>query len=79
MFGLFAAMIGDQFFPSVDPMTSLLFAVATFGVGFLFRPVGAVVIGAYADRAGRRRALLVTSWMATLGTAAIVHPTPRSA
>lgn len=79
VFGLFAAMIGDQFFPSVDPMTSLLFAVATFGVGFLFRPVGAIVIGAYADRAGRRRALLATSWMATLGTAAIVLCPPYAA
>ena len=52
VFGFFAAMIGDQFFPSTDPMTSLLLAVSTFGVGFFMRPLGAVLIGAYADRVG---------------------------
>ncbi|WP_144148701.1 MFS transporter [Paraburkholderia sp. BCC1884] len=71
VFGFFAAMIGDQFFPSKDPLTSLLLAVATFGVGFFMRPLGAVLIGAYADRGGRRAAFNSTIWLTSLGTAAI--------
>jgi len=72
VFGLFAATIGDQFFPSADAMTSLLLAVATFGVGFLARPLGAIVFGSYADRFGRRAALLLTCWMAAFATLALV-------
>jgi MHS family proline/betaine transporter-like MFS transporter len=60
VFGFFAAMIGDQFFPSTNPMTSLLLAVGTFGVGFFMRPLGATLIGAYADRVGRRAPLNAT-------------------
>ena len=71
VFGFFAVMIGDRFFPASDPMTSLLWAVGTFGVGFFMRPVGAMVIGAYADRVGRRAAMVRTSWMMALGTAAL--------
>ncbi|WP_233854522.1 MFS transporter [Paraburkholderia sp. HD33-4] len=72
VFGFFAAVIGDRFFPANDPMTSLLYAVGTFGVGFFMRPVGAMMIGAYADRVGRRAAMTRTSWMMALGTAALV-------
>lgn len=71
VFGFFAAVIGDQFFPTANPMTSLLLAVGTFGVGFFMRPLGATMIGAYADRVGRRAAMTMTSWMMVLGTAAI--------
>jgi len=71
VFGFFAVMIGDRFFPANDPMTSLLWAVGTFGVGFFMRPVGAMIIGAYADRVGRRAAMTRTSWMMALGTAAL--------
>jgi MHS family proline/betaine transporter-like MFS transporter len=71
VFGFFAVVIGDQFFPAADPMTSLLLAVGTFGVGFFMRPLGAMMIGAYADRVGRRAAMTRTSWMMVLGTAAI--------
>ncbi|ANB75239.1 MFS transporter [Paraburkholderia phytofirmans OLGA172] len=71
VFGFFAAMIGDQFFPATDPMTSLLLAVGTFGVGFFMRPLGAMLIGTYADRVGRRAAMTRTSWMMALATAAI--------
>jgi MFS transporter, MHS family, proline/betaine transporter len=71
VFALFATTIGDQFFPTADPMTSLLFAVGTFGVGFFTRPLGAFVIGAYADRAGRRKALTMTCLLMAPGTAAI--------
>ncbi|QUN31391.1 MFS transporter [Cupriavidus sp. KK10] len=71
VFGFFAAMIGDQFFPAEDPLTSLLLAVGTFGVGFLIRPLGAMMIGAYADRVGRRAAMTRTIGLMTVGTAAI--------
>jgi MHS family proline/betaine transporter-like MFS transporter len=52
-------------------MTSLLLAVGTFGVGFFMRPLGAMMIGTYADRVGRRAAMARTTWMMALGTGAI--------
>lgn len=64
----FAVYIGQTFFPSSDPYTSLLASVGVFGVGFLFRPLGGILIGAYADRAGRRPAMLLTIVLITLGT-----------
>jgi metabolite-proton symporter len=60
IFGLFAAQLGANFFPAGDPIVSLLSAFATYGVGFVMRPVGAIVIGAYGDRHGRKAALIVT-------------------
>jgi MHS family proline/betaine transporter-like MFS transporter len=71
VYGFFAAMIGEQFFPARDPLTSLLLAVGTFGVGFFMRPLGAMMIGAYADRVGRRAAMVRTTWMMAAGTAAL--------
>jgi MHS family citrate/tricarballylate:H+ symporter-like MFS transporter len=59
-FSFFAIAIGHAFFPSHDPATSLLAALAVFGVGFISRPVGAVVIGILGDRAGRKPAMLVS-------------------
>jgi MFS transporter, MHS family, proline/betaine transporter len=79
VFGFFAVMIGEQFFPATDPMTSLLLAVGTFGVGFLMRPLGAMMIGIYADRVGRRAAMTRTCWMMALGTAAVALCPPFSA
>ncbi len=52
-FSYFAVYIGKAFFPAADPMASLLAALATFGVGFATRPIGAVVIGGLGDRIGR--------------------------
>lgn len=79
VFSYFAVMIGDQFFPATDPMTSLLLAVGTFGVGFFMRPLGAMVIGAYADRVGRRAAMTITIWLTAAGTAAIAVCPPFAA
>ena len=53
VYGYFAAPIGRAIFPSADPVASVLSSFATLGVGFLMRPVGALVIGSYGDRAGR--------------------------
>jgi MFS transporter, MHS family, proline/betaine transporter len=60
IFGFFAVALGRAFFPSGDPMVSLLSSFASYGVGFLMRPVGAVIIGAYGDTYGRRAALVLT-------------------
>ncbi len=57
-FAFFAPQIGRTFFPSNTPGTSLLASLATFGVGFLTRPLGAVVIGRLGDRSGRKTAML---------------------
>ncbi len=67
-YAFFAVYIGQTFFPASDPFTSLLASVAVFGVGFVFRPLGGIVIGAYADRAGRRPAMLLTIVLITVGT-----------
>jgi len=76
IYGFFAVEIGRAFFPSSDPLTSLLGAFATYGVGFLMRPVGAVVVGAYGDRHGRRAALVVTVTLMALATGlvAVIPP-----
>ena len=67
VFGYYAGAIGTAFFPAASPYLSLLAALATFGVGFLMRPLGAVVLGAYADRHGRRAGLLLTLTLMAVG------------
>ncbi len=57
-YAYFAAQIGNTYFPSKTPILSLLASLAAFGIGFLGRPVGGVLIGAYGDRKGRRPAML---------------------
>ena len=57
-FSYFSIYIGHAFFPSHDPMLSLLASLATFGVGFATRPIGAVVIGSWGDRRGRKPAMV---------------------
>ena len=59
-FAFFAIQIGDTFFPSESQGTRLLFTLATFGVGFLTRPLGALVIGGLGDRRGRKPAMLLS-------------------
>ena len=67
-YAFFAVYIGKTFFPSNSPLTSLLLSVAVFGVGFVTRPLGGVLIGAFADRAGRKPAMLLTIGLITAGT-----------
>jgi MFS family permease len=59
--------IGPLFFPAASSYGQLLLTTATFGVGFLMRPVGALLIGSYADRFGRRSAMTLTLFMMGLG------------
>lgn len=71
IYAFFAPMIAKAFFPLEDPVSGLLIAVAVFGVGFFARPLGSILIGAYADHKGRRPALLLTIALMALGTAMI--------
>jgi MFS family permease len=71
VYAAFATWLAKAFFPAQNPSTSLLLAVATFGVGFVARPLGGIVIGAYADRFGRKPAMTLTIWLMALGTGLI--------
>jgi MHS family proline/betaine transporter-like MFS transporter len=79
VYGFLSVTIGKVFFPTESEFTSLLLSVATFGVGFVTRPIGAVVLGAYADRVGRKPALSLTILIMALGTGLIAAaPTYRA-
>ena len=71
VFSFFARSIGALFFPGQDATAQLLLAFATYGVGFLMRPLGGVVLGAYADRRGRKRATVLTLMLMACGTGMI--------
>jgi MHS family citrate/tricarballylate:H+ symporter-like MFS transporter len=60
LFGFYATYIAGTFFPSDNEYASLMLTLLTFGAGFLMRPLGAVILGAYVDRVGRRKGLIVT-------------------
>ena len=76
VYAFFSVYIAKAFFPSTMPMSGILASLAIFGVGFGARPLGAIVIGLYADRRGRRPALLLTMWLIALATMLIaVLPT----
>ena len=68
-YAFFAAAIGRAFFPAHDPFASLLASLATFGAGFLTRPLGAVVLGRVADRQGRKPAMVTA--FALIGVAVV--------
>src|SRR5271156_3185699 len=59
-FSFFAIQIGHCFFPESQTTHGLLYSLATFGVGFLTRPLGGIVIGMYGDRVGRKPALILS-------------------
>ena len=71
VFGFFAVVIAKLFFPASSQYASLLLTTATFGVGFFMRPVGGVVLGVYADRKGRKAALLLVVGLMTIAIALI--------
>jgi MHS family proline/betaine transporter-like MFS transporter len=68
VYGFFAPILAAQFFPAGDPVVSLLAAFAAFAVGFLMRPVGAVLFGYIGDRYGRARALILSIAMMAIPT-----------
>ena len=71
VYGFFAVTISKLFFPAGNDTVSLLLTLGTFGVSFFMRPLGAIVLGAYADRAGRKAALTWSILLMMLGTAMI--------
>lgn len=78
-YGTFAVVIGRAFFPFHDPLVSLLLSVATFGIGFVTRPLGAVLAGLLADRRGRRAGMQASLALMGLGSLMIaVLPGYRS-
>lgn len=76
VYGFFAMTISKLFFPNTDETVSLLLALGTFAVSYMIRPLGAMVLGSYADRVGRKAAMLASIWLMMLGTFLIaVMPT----
>lgn len=59
-YAYFAIQIGRAFFPAGNAFANLMLSLATFGAGFITRPIGGLVIGAYADRVGRRAAMMLS-------------------
>ncbi len=71
VFGYYASEIGRTFFPNGSAFVSLMLSLLTFGAGFLMRPLGAIVLGAYIDRHGRRPGLILTLALMSFGTLSI--------
>lgn len=71
IFGYFSAAIGRAYFPANSEFASLMLAMTTFAVGFMIRPLGAIFLGAYIDHIGRRKGLLVTLGLMSIGTLTI--------
>ncbi|HWQ16822.1 MAG: MFS transporter [Sulfolobales archaeon] len=68
VYGYLATIIASLYFPSKDPLASLALAFLAFAVGFVARPIGAIVIGHYGDKYGRRNALILTVSLMSIGT-----------
>jgi MFS transporter, MHS family, proline/betaine transporter len=71
VYAYFAVYISNAFFPVSDKATSLLLTFGTFGLSFLARPIGGLMLGTYADRYGRKASLLISITMMTFGTLAV--------
>ena len=71
VYSFFAVIIGQLFFPTNSALASLMMSLVTFALGFVIRPLGAVVIGRFADRYGRKQALTLTISLMTVGTGII--------
>jgi MFS transporter, MHS family, citrate/tricarballylate:H+ symporter len=79
VYGYYAVDIGSAFFPAKSQFASLMLALVTFGAGYLMRPIGAIVLGAFVDRRGRRQGLLLTLGLMAMGTLTIALTPPFSA
>ena len=77
IFGYFAIVISKQFFSSAHPHSSLLLSLGVFGSAFVMRPLGAIALGYYADRYGRKSALTLTIAFMMIGTALIAFAPVR--
>jgi MFS transporter, MHS family, proline/betaine transporter len=72
VYGFFAVTIAEVFFPADNPTVSLLVTFGTFGLAYVVRPLGAVVVGTYSDRAGRKAGLTLSIGLMLIGTALMV-------
>lgn len=68
VYGYYASAIAKTYFPSGNAFASLMLSLSVFGAGFLMRPIGAIVLGAYIDHHGRRKGLILTLALMALGT-----------
>jgi len=78
VFAYYAPYIANEIFPSGSEFTSLMLTLMTFGAGYLMRPLGAIVLGAYIDRHGRRPGLILTLSLMAVGTLVIASIPPYS-
>ncbi len=79
IYGMFAVVIAKVFFPAVNDVNSIMATVAVFGAAFVLRPIGGVLLGLYADRVGRKKALSLTVLLMALGTGMIGLVPPYAA
>ncbi len=77
LYGYFSLTISQQFFNPDAAQSSLLFALATFAISYLARPVGAIFLGSYADKKGRKASMLLSIALMTIGTGMIVFTAVR--
>src|SRR5215467_9231274 len=68
VYGFFAVTIAEVFFPADNPTVSLLITFGAFGLAYFVRPLGAIVVGGYTDRAGRKAGLLLSFLLMMIGT-----------
>jgi MFS family permease len=71
VYAYYASYIAHEIFPSSNAYASMMMTLGTFGAGYLMRPLGAVILGAYVDRHGRRNGLIVTLFLMAIGTLVI--------
>lgn len=71
VYGYYAVYIAKAFFPGHSEFASLMLSLMTFGAGYLMRPIGAIVLGSYIDRKGRRQGLILTLGLMAIGTLTI--------
>lgn len=78
VFGFYASEIGAAFFPKSDPFLAVVFSLFIFWFGSLVRPLGGIVLGAYIDKHGRKKGLILTLVLMAIGTLAIALCPPYS-
>src|SRR6204780_5862007 len=71
VYAYYASYIAREIFPSSSAYASLMMTLGTFGAGYLMRPLGAVILGGYVDRHGRRPRLILTLLLMAVGTLVI--------
>src|SRR3954468_8530072 len=71
VYAYYASYIAQEIFPSTSEFASLMLTLGTFGAGYLMRPLGAIILGLYIDRYGRRKGLILTLLLMAVGTSVI--------